>query len=501
MSGVVRAEQILATSAARWPTHPVVIDQRGSYSFAKLHDGAQEVRSALRQAGVAPGAIIGVSMTEARNFLATLFGVLEADCVAIPVAPNLSHAERARVVAETGVAWVLTDSAMTSPPQGGPAANSPCLCLFGVSEITFAPQSPESRVAITDVFPEAAVIRHTSGTTAKSKGVVLSHRAVLERAVASQQLLGVTHDDVVLAPLPLSYHFVASALSCVRAGATILDCADLIAPEMLEFGAQRGATICYASPIQYELMSRTESRHLLPALRRAISTSALLPKRTADSFFDRFGVRLTQVYGIIEVGLPLWNEFESIESTALGVCKVPYEAIVVNDHGKEVQTGEVGELAIRGPGLFSGYLLGNQVGSSPRMATACMLDGEWFLTGDLVVRDELGVILYRGRKKSVINCGGNKIFPEEVEEVLRRSPDIIAVRVSAEPHPLLGSLVIAEVVVDPSQQPSIESWRALCYSELSSYKVPKEFRIVESLPSTGSGKLVRYSDSNAAGAV
>ncbi|MFN4894395.1 MAG: class I adenylate-forming enzyme family protein [Pseudomonadota bacterium] len=501
MNEAFRAEQILATSAARWPTHAAVIDQRGSYSFAMLHDGAQEVSSALNQAGIAPGAVIGVSMTEARNFLTTLFGVLQAGCIAIPVAPNLSQAERARVVAETGVAWVLTDGAMTSPSRGGAEANGRVLSLFGVSNICCAPQTPGARVAIVDVFPEAAVIRYTSGTTAKSKGVVLSHRAVLERAAASQQLLGVTHEDVVLAPLPLSYHFVASALSCVRAGATILDSTDLIAPEILEFGAQQGATICYASPIQYELMSRKENDHRLPSLRRAISTSALLPKRTADGFFDRFGVRLTQVYGIIEVGLPLWNEFESIESTALGVCKAPYEAIAVDDHGKEVQTGEVGELAIRGPGLFSGYLLGDQVGSSPRLARACMLAGEWFLTGDLVVRDELGVILYRGRKKSVINCGGNKIFPEEVEEVLRRTPDIIAVRVSAEPHPLLGSLVIAEVVVDPSQQPSVDSWRALCYKELSGYKVPKEFRIVESLPITGSGKLVRHSDSNATSTV
>jgi long-chain acyl-CoA synthetase len=301
----------------------------------------------------------------------------------------------------------------------------------------------------------------------------------------------VTHDDVILAPLPLSYHFVASALSCVQAGATILDCADLIAPEMLAFGATFGATMIYASPIQYELMARTDSSHPLTKLKRAISTSALLPKRTADSFFERFRVRLTQVYGIIEVGLPLWNELESIESTALGICKPPYEAIVVDEHGQRLPAGEIGELAIRGPGLFSGYLLEN-LSDSPEEGTAQSLDGRWFFTGDLVTKDELGVILYRGRKKSVINCGGNKIFPEEIEEVLRRSPDITAVRVSAEPHPLLGSLVIAEVVPVQTSTPSVEAWRALCYNELSGYKVPKEFRIVDSLPSTGSGKILRY---------
>jgi long-chain acyl-CoA synthetase len=303
---------------------------------------------------------------------------------------------------------------------------------------------------------------------------------------------------VVLAPLPLSYHFVASALSCIQAGATLLDCTDLIAPEMLAFGSVCGATMIYASPIQYELMARTDTSQQLPKLQRAVSTSALLSKATAEGFFERFGVRLTQVYGIIEVGLPLWNELESIESTALGICKPPYEATVLDDRGQEVQTGEMGELAIRGPGLFSGYLLKNHTDSLDE-SNASKLRGNWFLTGDLVTKDELGVILYRGRKKSVINCGGNKIFPEEIEEVLQRSPDIKAVRVSAEPHPLLGSLVIAEVVPDGSGTPSIEAWRALCYNELSGYKVPKEFRIVDSLPSTGSGKIVRYKTSAAAG--
>jgi acyl-CoA synthetase (AMP-forming)/AMP-acid ligase II len=229
-------------------------------------------------------------------------------------------------------------------------------------------------------------------------------------------------------------------------------------------------------------------------LRRAISTSALLSKHTAEHFFERFGVRLTQVYGIIEVGLPLWNDRESLEPTALGLCKPPYAAMVVDDVGTRVPTGTTGELVIQGPGLFSGYLHESSAGP----ANGPLRDG-WFHTGDLVTQDDEGAIHYCGRKKSVINCGGNKVFPEEVEEVLRRLPEIRAVRVSAEPHPVLGNLVIAEVVVDPSQEVSVETWRSVCYSQLSRYKVPKEFRIIDSLASTGSGKLVRYSGEDTAG--
>ncbi len=499
MSGSDRAEQILEQSAKSWPNHAAVIDQQKTTTFKELYSASVDISCKLQEVGASPGSIIGVSVVAARDFLAILFGILRAGCVAIPVAHNLSDSEHARVISETGLTWLLIDTQRSN--MRGRAVNTSTelrvSASFGIStvlNIICCDRGKES--PIPKYFPDAAVIRHTSGTTARSKGVVLSHRAVRERADTSQSLLGVTHDDVILAPLPLSYHFVASALSCVQAGATILDCADLIAPEILAFGAAFGATMIYASPIQYELMARTDYSHPLPTLKRAISTSALLPKRTADIFFERFGVRLTQVYGIIEVGLPLWNELESIESTALGICKPPYEAIVVDERGQLLPSGEIGELAIRGPGLFSGYLL-ESVSDFARETTVPILDGEWFLTGDLVVKDALGVILYRGRKKTVINCGGNKIFPEEIEEVLRRSPDIKAVRVLAEPHPLLGSLVVAEVVTTQSGAPPIESWRALCYTELSYYKVPKEFRIVDSLPCTGSGKIVRYRDTTA----
>jgi long-chain acyl-CoA synthetase len=490
----IRTEAILSRSALRWPSHAAVIDTYGSYTYNQLEAAADRVATLLQHDGVSRGSIVGIAASQARDFLAALFGTLKVGCVAIPVAPNLSWSEQRRVVSETHVSWII------SAPTNALLQAGSTVELYAHSSarsaLRLSPVTPTPEFSIAESFPDAAVIRHTSGTTAKSKGVVLSHKAVCQRTHASQELIGVTHEDVVLLPLQLSYHFIASALSCLQAGATILDGAELIAPEILDFGSQHGATIVYASPMQYDLITRSDGGTTLPRLQRAISTSALLPKRIADAFFNRFSLRLTQVYGIIEVGLPLWNELESIDPTALGICKPPYECIVVGEEGLPVGRGEVGELAIRGPGLFSGYLLGHESGC-PRTAARCLLAGEWFQTGDLVVQDELGVILYRGRKKSVINCGGNKVFPEEVEEVLLRIPEILSVRVVSEPHSLLGSTLVAEVVLNPRYAnvtgSAAERWRSLCLSELSEYKVPREFRIVESLPTTGSGKIVRHS--------
>ena len=464
----IRAESILSNSAAIWPNQNAVIDPRGAYTYLKLYSEAQGFSQNLRSKGVMPGSIIGIETCIAIDFLTALFGALYAGCVAIPVAPNLSGSERERLLTEGSVNW-LTRSSNDAPG----------------SYLEIISINPSINSPILGVFPDAALMRHTSGTTAKSKGVVLSHSATIERAKVSQELLGLSTKDLLLAPLSISYHFIASALACLRAGATLIDCASLTAPEILNFGASCGASVIYAAPNQYDLIVRSTNKGSIPSLQKAVSTSALLPNNIAERFFERFGTRLTQVYGIIEVGLPIWNQLESINTSALGICRSPYECAVVDELGRPVARGEIGELIIRGPGLFSGYFFGNNAGSPHHK-------DQWFYTGDLVTQDELGVILYRGRKKSVINMRGNKIFPEEVEDVLKTAPEISAARVLAERDPVLGDFLIAEVVVKDCTKPDIDAWRRLCLQELSSYKVPVEFRVVKALPTTGSGKIVRY---------
>lgn len=479
-----RAEKILSESARRWPERWAVTAQDGRVSYSQLDGAADRVSQALRAAGIPQGSIIGISLDEGRLFLAALFGILRSQCVAIPIAPNLLAAERNRLIVEAGVRAVVGDARSCSR-DSSVVVDDPYDMGAALSVDSYDP-SP-NRLAL---FPDAAIIRYTSGTTGLSKGVVLSHEAVLERVEVSKRLLNVREDDVVMVALSLSYHFIASAMACISAGANILDCVGLSRAAMVDLGATHRASILYAAPSEYEALCRTESESALLSLQRAISTSALISCSTAKAFQARFKKSVTQVYGIIEVGLPLWNEAEIIEPFALGVCKAPYECKVVNDRGESVADSEIGELAVRGPGLFSGYLIGHTE-SEQRQSD------EWVFTGDLVSRDSTGGILYRGRKKSVITVGQHTIFPEEIEEVLRQAPEVHMVRVSSEPHESLGSTLIAEVVLAPHAEESVEAWRALCRDELSGYKVPAEFRIVESLPSTGSGKVIRHGGAQA----
>jgi acyl-CoA synthetase (AMP-forming)/AMP-acid ligase II len=475
----MRTEQILLNAVTERHDAPAIIDHRGTTSYGDLLHLSNRVADSLHKAGVPRDSIVAISVLNAREFLAALFGILLARCVAIPISPQLPRPEQARVIADTKVSWTIfsrADSASTLPGDALEIVDLPYLAVRMESD---------SLQGVASRFPNAAVIRHTSGTTGRSKGVVISHLGVLERTETCEALLAVNKRDVVLAPLPLAYHFVASALSFVRAGATIIDCANLSPTQTLELGARHNATLMYGSPLQYELLSRAVPTLSLPSLRLAISTSAILPSTTANLFTARFGIRLTQVYGVIEVGLPLWNLSPSDAPSLLGRCMPPYEMDVVDNAGASVAPGQTGELIVRGPGLFEGYLCGDE-GNSIRGRD------DWFHTGDLVSADENETVTYQGRKKSVINCAGNKIFPEEVESVLRLAPDIREARVVAEPHALLGNLIVAEVITEPGSTHNVRAWRDLCFSQLSSYKVPKEFRVVQSLPITGSGKVSRH---------
>jgi len=193
---------------------------------------------------------------------------------------------------------------------------------------------------------------------------------------------------------------------------------------------------------------------------------------------------VSQAYGIIEIGLPIVNHRSANQHPeAVGHALPAYKVAVLNDENEELPSGQLGQLAIAGPGMFDGYLY-------PPTLRQENLNGQWFMTGDLATKSEDGLITIKGREKSMINVSGNKVFPEEVEHVLNVHPGVKVSRVFGGKHPLLGEVVEAEIVstgksVDP------EELIAHCREKLSTYKVPQRIRFVDELEMTATGKLKR----------
>ena len=148
----IRAETILLESAAAWPTRPAIVDQSGTYSYSDISNAAHDIHSHLSLAGVTPGSVVGISVGDARSFLSALFGVLLARCVAIPVALNLSGAERQRLIDESDVAWLIHASTLQDTPieLKLPPINS---------TLQLIPIKPGEESSIQRLFPDAAVMR------------------------------------------------------------------------------------------------------------------------------------------------------------------------------------------------------------------------------------------------------------------------------------------------------------------------------------------------------
>ena len=203
----------------------------------------------------------------------------------------------------------------------------------------------------------------------------------------------------------------------------------------------------------------------------------------AEAFRAKFGLPLTQAYGIIEVGLPCINTSVMVEKTAsAGRVQDAYRIEI-----RDPDASGTGSILIRGPGMFDAYL------TPFRLRTELFPDG-WFPTGDMGYVDEDGWLFIVGRSKNVINFAGMKIFPYEVESVLHEHPYVRESRVKGMPFPGFGEVPVAEIVLrEDAELP--ENWRMelrrWCFRRLAEYKVPKDFIIVDSLPHTASGKLIR----------
>lgn len=468
--------EVLA-ACARWPDRRLVIDDAGVLTAGELVAAIVALRDRLVAAGVGPGQGLGVLARNGRDFVIGVLAGLGTGAVVLPLSPQLTRAELDGLLAVAPLHAVLDDHSGVEPlPGRDPTSIGPW---------RFARSERPSGDPFAPHVPDAAFVRFTSGTTGTSKGVVIGHRAVLERTAAAVHALGLGADDVVLWVLPMAYHFVVSIVAYVRFGVPFVVVRDLLARTILEAATAHGGTLLYAAPTQVRMLAADTSGLGLPPGCRVIATSAGVPRDVALAFRARFGVPVTQVYGIIELGLPVGNlDDPEAHPEAIGRALPGYEVAILDDDVRPVPDGTVGQLGLRGPGMFDAYL-------APPLPRDAVLQHGWFLTGDLAVRDATGLVTVAGRRKAMINVAGMKVFAEEVEAVLDAHPDVACSRARGEPHPLMGEVVVAEVVSAPGCTVDPDAVRRWARERLSMPKVPQRIAVVDALPTTATGKIAR----------
>jgi long-chain acyl-CoA synthetase len=469
---VIRRETILVQGKI------ALVEGERAVTYGDLLEKVAALRHLLAGKGIVTGQRIALRCADGIDYVIGSLGLLECGAAVVPVADSLTESEIRETIERIDVAGILTH--VTLPGMCGDEGGEPIGELF-----RWHSRESGSEMDVRCKALGAAFIRFSSGTTGESKGVLISHRSVVERTDAANRGLAISERDVILWVLGMSHHFVVSILLFLRRGATIIVANRQFPFSILDAVEKHPINFIYGSPVHYYLLACAEivSPEMLKNVRMAISTSMKMPAEISESFVKKFGFAPAEAYGIIEIGLPFINTEPGVGGRqTVGRILPDYQLRIVHpdEHG-------IGEVEIKGKGMFDAYCW------PWRLREECLADG-WFQTGDLGKVDESGRLSLLGRSKTVIVCAGMKVFPEEVEEVINSLPGVQESLVLGREHSQYGQTVIALVVVngdveDPEQ--AIESLRAHCCARLSSYKVPVEFLAVESLTKTSSGKLVR----------
>jgi len=441
--------------------------------YAELVGSFDAIAKRLRAEGLAPGDRCGLLARPGRRFVELALGILAADGCLVPIPEDHTGAIFEEFARLAHLHRVVVDEDGELEHRAFPDVAP----VDGAGDRAFRSLAP-------------AYLRFTSGTTSQRKGVILGHAAILERLEAANRALEISPADRILWLLPMAHHFVVSILLYLKQGATILLPSSPLAREVLEFAQREKPTIVYASPHHHKLLAKDASEIRLDTVRLAISTAEGLRAEIAEAFAKRFGRPLVQALGIIEVGLPVVN-LRAAESKpqSLGRPLPDYEVWLRGDDGLPVvgpgSPERTGEICIRGPGMLDAYL-------DPWLLRSEILAPDGFRTGDQGWFDADGDLHLVGRRASRICMAGMKFFGEEVEVVLDAHPKVRESRVFAIEHAHLGEIPCAEIVLVDAAQPAERSELARhCRERLPGYKVPREFRIVEALERTSSGKLQR----------
>ena len=491
--------------------HPAVVWNGRSYSFEEMRRWAGSYVAFLERAGVKRGDRVAVFAETCPEIVATLVGHLGAGLVHVPINPRYRAEEARHILEDSGAVAVLTRRTDD--------------CAGVLDEILEMSRPPELRhvVDLAEVFSplpfkanlssssshdvgsdppagdDAALLIYTSGTTGKSKGVVLSHRALEENTRAVMDLWRFSAADRLVLALPL---FHVHGLCLGVAGALLTGFALLLeerfdAARVVEAFAKDGATAFMGVPTMYvrlleHLDSHPEAAAALRKARLFTAGSAPLPASDFLAFHERTGHRILERYGMSETLFTLSNPYEGERRPGTVGLPVPGCSVrLVDDEGREPPEGELGEIQVKGHGVMTGYW------GRPADTAAVFRNG-WFLTGDVARRDAGGYVTIVGRKSvDVIKSGGYKISAREIEDVLRRHPAVKDAAVVGLPDRVWGQRIAAAIVLtEPTQADAAErvcgEITAFAAAHLADYKKPRDVRAVPDLPRNALGKVQKH---------
>jgi acyl-CoA synthetase (AMP-forming)/AMP-acid ligase II len=471
-------------------TAVIAPEQNLQLTYGELRRQIQDVADALAAAGVNRGDRIGMALPNGLPNIVTFLAAAVAGTAA-PLNPAYREEEFRFYLEDTNAKVLLL------PPDGleearKAAGNIPILTVEMDAAGTVSLRGVSERKHVAPPDPDdIALILHTSGSTGRPKRVPLSHANLAISAGNVARHYQLSSSDVSLCVMPL-FHvhgLVASTLATLSTGGTVVVPTKFNPLSFWQTAKDHGATWYSAVPTIHQLLlARVKKDAPRPAgaekLRFIRSCSASLPPQVMHDLEAAFGAPVLEAYGMTEAAHqmasnPLPPAARLPGSVGRGA---DVQISIMNGEGQHLPTGERGEVVIKGPNVVRGYE------NNPEANATSFVDG-WFRTGDQGVLDENGYLTLTGRLKEMINRGGEKISPREIDEVLLGHPKVAEAVAFGVPHKSWGEEVAAAVTL--KGEATEAELLAYCKERLADFKRPKEIHITTAIPRTATGKIQR----------
>jgi len=480
----------LVRSAGRYPDRPAVRLDGTILTYADLDESSARAATLLRERGVRPGDRVAVMLPNMPEFAVIYYGILRAGGVVVPMNPLLKEREVAYYLDDSQARLILAWHGCAGEAATGAArAGADSLIVDGGFGTDLVSSPPAAGVA-DRADGDTAVILYTSGTTGQPKGAELTHANLSTNVeIFATDLVRLGPEDVIFGGLPLFHSFgqTCGLNAAVSVGACLTLVPRFVPEKVIEVLARDRVTVLEGVPTMYvALLGADRDGQDLSALRSCVSGGAALPVEVMRGFERVFGCLILEGYGLSETS-PVASFNHPDRVTKPGSIGTPIRGVqmrAVDERGKDVPVGEVGEIAIRGHNVMKGYWRRAE-------ATAEAIPDGWFRSGDLARVDEDGYFFIVDRRKDLIIRGGYNVYPREVEEVLYEHPSVAEAAVVGIPDASLGEEVGAAVVLKPGETATEQEIQEYVKGQVAAYKYPRRVWLLDALPKGPTGKILK----------
>ncbi|MCZ0985287.1 fatty acid--CoA ligase [Streptomyces diastatochromogenes] len=479
------------------PDAPAVLCEDRSLSYAELHRESNRIAHAIRAAGLTEGDRVAYLGKESEHYYEILFGCAKSGTVLVPVNWRLAAPEVSHILRDSGTRLLFLEEEFAPIVERMPAAPPETVVPLGPDFAAWKAGHPDTETKMDATADTPVAQLYTSGTTGLPKGVVLAHRSffAIRAALAREGLdwIDWREGDIAFVGIP-GFHIGGLwwATQNLSAGTTIVAMRAFAARQAVDLIRDLGITTACVVPAMLRMMLTEPGIGAkdFTTLRKTVYGGSPISESLLEESLAVLDCEFAQIYGLTETGntavcLPPADHVPG--GPRMQAAGHPYPGVrakVIDDEGRELPSGEIGEVCLRTPARMVEYW------GLPDKTAETLVDG-WIHTGDAGYIDRDGYIFIRDRIKDAILVAGENVYPAEIENVLESHPGVAEAVIVGAPDERWGERVHAFVVPVPGDQPTPRDLHRFLVPRLAAFKLPSAYEFIDHVPRNPSGKILR----------